>query len=649
MALQHERSSLIAALPLLKEYRTKFETANKRLSRTTLTGKISSLHNAATLFEFMESTQRDFAELQGQLVDYLLEENLKKSGREARSQAAGAIDILTRSLYERSADVGFLATDSEIVEFMKIASPTMDERIAIEKRLKSYAENYTIYEEIALVRLDGRVAARLTGIRECENLHSRTVSEAVESDTFLQAYKKSEITKKRSLYFSNKIVSGAEAVGVLIMYIKTEDEMKKISSAQGCRLQFVDEKGAIIASSDPFLPTTNVLKSDGAIVQIGKNFFLTTIESSKGFGGYFPPNWKTISYAPLGAAAASAAKSESTKSDGAKGEGAKSESAKGEAEKNIVVSLPQSMREILSKSEEISEDLSDVVINGELIASKTKAYALNPILQNIREIGDDLQGVFARSERDLISTFSASLFNTTKQLANLAQNVLARNLYERSCDCRWWTYEPLFYGDDAALITAKLEYLNSLYTVYSLIYIYDENRSIRAVSKRSAAHFVGQKTSDSTSELVLANSDRTRYFISPFAHNHFYGDKPTYTYHGSLVSKNGKNAGGIALVFDCEQQLDAILNMALPHGEDGGVVSGAFSLFIDGHSVIASTNSEILPLDPAPLDALALDEGDGTRLAEYNGKKYVVALCSVDGYREYKHPTQIKAAVFSPA
>lgn len=69
------------------------------------------------------------------------------------------IDIVVRNLFERTADVGFLAMDEAIRQFI-LAGPQGD-RHAIVARLDAYRQKYTVYDEIFILDPQGRVLANL--------------------------------------------------------------------------------------------------------------------------------------------------------------------------------------------------------------------------------------------------------------------------------------------------------------------------------------------------------------------------------------------------------------------------------------------------------------------------------------------------------
>ncbi|MDA8255264.1 MAG: methyl-accepting chemotaxis protein [Betaproteobacteria bacterium] len=71
--------------------------------------------------------------------------------------ALNAIDLIDRNLYERSCDVRWWATDSALVEAAKDPSP--DNLRYVSQRLGQILDSYTVYFDLVLANLDGRVIA----------------------------------------------------------------------------------------------------------------------------------------------------------------------------------------------------------------------------------------------------------------------------------------------------------------------------------------------------------------------------------------------------------------------------------------------------------------------------------------------------------
>ncbi len=636
--LEGERG-LIGALPSIERYQSAFMAQNKLLSRTTLTGKISSLEQASTLFEFMEETHRRFGSLQERLIGCLVEESIKSAALEATSRAQAVIDTLIRNLFERTADVGFLATDEDLVAFL--AHPDGAEIEQVKRRLEEYVRKYTVYRNIKLLSPEGKERVSLT----TRGAHFR--SEQLPQKEPYQEIFRSE-AQGAELFYLSRMHSGDQAVGVLVLDFDFEAEMAQIyrtlAKDLGGILALTDAKNRVISSSDTArLPVGSALplSEPYRIVILAKRAYLAVGVKTKGYEGFYGQPWQGVALIALDRTSSSAAKSQ---------------------ESRTVSLLPESLREIVSQAEEITEDLGDVVINGELIASKTRTYSLNPVLENIRAIGEQTQQIFIDSLGNLEQTVISSLLGDVALLSRLAVEIMDRNLYERANDCRWWALSTHFRKSlaqgalqeaDQKQMGEILAYINSLYTVYTLLYLYDKEGRICAVSSPESAHLIGQDVRDNCTQKALANRNTQHYFVSDFAPSPLYDSRPTYIYHATVLSPEGDaSVGGIGIVFDSQPQFEAILTDMLPQ-DHGGAVAGAFNLFVDGHDrVIASTHSAIKPGDRLP-DALRERVGVPAGLCHYEGCDYIAASAISEGYREYKrsdgYQNPITALTFLPA
>jgi hypothetical protein len=223
-----------------------------------------------------------------------------------------------------------------------------------------------------------------------------------------------------------------------------------------------------------------------------------------------------------------------------------------------------------------------------------------------------------------------------------------RNLYERANDCRWWAITPLFEEElvnekpDTQHIMEVLRYINSLYTVYTNLFIYDKTGNLIASSNDLS--IIGQKISGEYITKTLGNTNSQNYFVSPFEKTALYSNQATYIYSATVRSA-GKTLGGIGIVFDAYPQFQAMLNESFPPGKNG------FSCFIDRKGMIISTTHPTLQ----PTDTLELNDEilrfNGTqpehRFIILSGKKYLLGIALSQGYREYKCEDNYKNDILS--
>ena len=80
--------------------------------------KMNCPAEAKTILPTMAGTRAGFNRLEQELVTSLVREKVGNVLDEIGTKAQYVIDIVVRNLYERTADVGFLATDRELCAFV---------------------------------------------------------------------------------------------------------------------------------------------------------------------------------------------------------------------------------------------------------------------------------------------------------------------------------------------------------------------------------------------------------------------------------------------------------------------------------------------------------------------------------------------------
>ena len=126
---------LIPFMPDIRRCHTVFSQLERQWTWIALTGKINCNAIAATLFDFIFKTRDTFGLLRQDMTSMLGEKLLEKAVREMSPVAQVVMDIIKRNLYERTADVSFLATDGEIISFLQGATTDVT---ALRARLAAY-------------------------------------------------------------------------------------------------------------------------------------------------------------------------------------------------------------------------------------------------------------------------------------------------------------------------------------------------------------------------------------------------------------------------------------------------------------------------------------------------------------------------------
>lgn len=609
----------------------------------------------------------DFNELAAELLDQLARELRKKAVRSLGSDARVAIDILVRNLFERTADIGFLATDEDVRAFaedvMRDAHTARDRsRIAaLVERFDEYVKKYSVYHNIILLSPDGKVLAQLDRDNPVSESHDRLIREALTTQqAYVEVFRRSDLlpSEEAPLIYAYRVMSadGAHPVGVLCLCFRFHDECTRIfdgllAEDDWTVITLLDRDGRVIASSDPYqFPVGAQLErcdgDEARIVRFAGREYLATTRPSQGYQGYMGPGWVGHALAPLNHAFEMAVAHEL--------EAVPAPLRDGVLETTTLFS--QALRDIPVRATRIQRELNRAVWNGTLWLTRD-AHALNGsfakvLLWEIGSTGVRTRNVFSESTTNLYETVVSSVLYDCAAQAALAMDIMDRNLYERANDCRWWALTSAFRESLAAgrafepaereRLTGILKTINGLYTVYSNLLVFDAQARIVAVSNPACADRVGETLHADWVRETLSLPDTQSYCVSDFAPSALYDGQATYVYSAAIRAPDeaAHAVGGIAIVFDATPQFIAMLRDALPRSEDGRIVEGAVAVFAERDGRVLASTDESLPIG-SRLDIgrafFELPAGEScANVVVLNGRYYAVGSRMSAGYREYK-------------
>jgi chemotaxis signal transduction protein len=610
--------------------------------------------------------RKDFNDLAALLLDQLAHELRKKAVLSLGSNARVAIDILIRNLFERTADIGFLATDSDICAFAEAveAHPATardaEQLAAMHARFSEYVRKYSVYHNIILLSPEGQVLVQLDQRNPVKQSHDALIAESLNTEqAYVETFRHSDLLPGEAspLIYSYRVMSadGSHPVGVLCLCFRFQDECQRIfdslvSEDDWSVVTILSPDGHVIASSDiyQFPLGAKLEKAEGEacrIVRFAGREYLATTRATHGYQGYQGPGWLGHVLAPLNHAFEMAIAHELEQVDGQTLEGVL----------ETATLFPPELRNIPLRAASIQRELNRTVWNGNIWLSRDN-YAMNTsfakvLLWEIGSTGVRTRNVFSQSTTNLYETVVSSVLYDCSSQAALAMDIMDRNLYERANDCRWWALTSAFRealsrpalddGQQRKQLTEILRTINRLYTVYDNLLIFDTSARIVAVSNPAYTGLIGQTLQTDWVRQTLSLSDSQRYGVSSYAPTPLYGGQATYIYSAAIHASAGNEpVGGIAIVFDAAPQFEAMLQDALPRKEDGTVVDGAIAIFAerDG-TVIASSDAALRPGDKLGIDRkfFELASGEGcANIVEYRQRYYAVGSRMSSGYREYK-------------
>lgn len=619
----------------------------------------------------MNGTRQSFQKLTGSLLNQLASETLRKCVLEMTSKAQVAIDILVRNLFERTADIGFLATDDDICAVLKEANnlkgkysrkSDMEAGLSqLRNRFSEYLAKYSVYSDIVLLDTDGEILIRLKdhiGIKRTR--HSLLKLSLETSNGYVETFDSIDFLPDEncSLVYSFRVVDNDDtALGVLCLCFRFDNELKGIFSdlvaaEDWSVITLLDSEGLVIASSDiHHVPLgavlAPVLDREYRILRFAGQEYLASTRCSSGYQGYSGPQWYAHVMLPL--------------------QHAFNRDASGLL-KNIpkdtlgtVMERSQlfgeSLRSIPQQADRIQQELNRSVWNGNVRQCRFgqgKDTGFSKILLwEISNTGARTQSVFQRSIANLHETVVSSVLEDSHFQASLAINIMDRNLYERANDCRWWALTSSFREllaeqeiseSGKARISSILAYINSLYTVYTNLIVFDADGRIVAVSNSGETSLVGQNVGEEWQRHVLMLDDSQGYAVSDFTRTRFYQGRHTYIYGAAIRDPDSTRVvGGIGIVFDSTPQFSAMLRDALPKNADGQIDPSSFGIFVsrNGH-ILACSDDRFNPGDKLRISSALCNLSPGeeiTGVISLNDHYYAVGAHASSGYREYKSKT----------
>ena len=615
--------------------------------------KMNCPDEAHSILPMMTATREGFARLEGDLVQSLVAESLSEVMAEIGTRARHVIDIVVRNLYERTADVGFLATDQDLCRFV---AGLEDEASAdaVRLRLREYREKYTVYEEIMLLDVHGNVLAQIDEESPVEGSRDPLIAHTLGHAGYVETFRATDLRpgKRHALIYSHRMLHPrtGEPAGVLCLSFAFDSEMQSLFHARRSDdlrsiALLLDAQQRVVASSDPHWiaeGTAVPVNPDGApqlYVHSGRTYLVQTV-CAAGYQGYpGPAGWRGQVMVPIELAFSSKATRAIDDLDPSIAQG--------------LLAHAQTFCPPLYEIVTAADTIRRVVWNGQVMTAGQRggAQRLKSVLEQIGETGARTNEVFTQSIRDLYDTVLSSGMRDGEFLTRLLVDLLDRNLYERANDCRWWALTPelrSLLADEAlgcATAAARegasriLTHINSLYTVYTRLVVYDRAGRIVAASHDALDNgdsVLGQSIEADTLAAVLALGSTQAYHVTPWRASALDNGRATYVYHAAIRAEGdeGLVVGGIGIVFNAATEFDAMLQGATADKPQ------TRSVFVDRTGrVLAGTLQGTAPgsLLELPADLLALPAGESlARTMVHDGHYCIVACSASHGYREFK-------------
>lgn len=614
-----------------------------------LLSSLSQLTSQTSSGTDLGRARKDFSSLSSEMVRGLAKEALSNVLHDLASKAQVGIDILIRNLFERTADIGFLATDEVLTQYA--ADPDPAGRPIVEKRLSDYVSYYSVYRSVHV--FDAHLAevaqwgtSAEGGLSSPDEDFLRKVLLA--DDAFIEHYGPLSFldTTAPSLVYAKRLVQSGQTVGVLCLQFRLDDELPAIFQVlledgrdSATVLALLDTQCRVIGSSDTLqLPIgwrvdLADAETAGVIRHMGREYLLCP-RRGQVFEGYAGPGWLGLAMVPLDLAFEQT--DENTSSSPLMDEVAShTEFLSGDLQK-----IPQ-------RSTAIQTALERSVWNGLLDINRVEATGgmgesdiqfAKTLLSEIGATAQKTARAFASALHDLHRVVTHAMVGDAQHRATMAMQILDRNLYERANDCRWWALTPSLIKtlegplNASGKASATLSHINDLYTVYGGIVLFDAQCRIVAVSREHLHHLVNTVLDETWAKRALATEPH-KYVSSEWGTTCLQPQGSTFVFAAPVRDPLTQRViGGIGLAWDGTQQLASILR-------DCAVGSDSRDTFVlhqsNGHLAAAcgQTCSESrLRLAKEATQNLP----PGETIADLEGTLFGVGMSHGVGYREFR-------------
>lgn len=318
---------------------------------------------------------------------------------------------------------------------------------------------------------------------------------------------------------------------------------------------------------------------------------------------------------------------------------------------------------ILQVATDMSQLANDKIVEIKGVTRATRTLALNALIEasragevgrgfavvanevkeislKVTDIAEELQNMFDTLALDLERTAQLARGDRFVDLSRYVVELMDRNLFERSCDVRWWATDAAVVGvcenpdaQTANWATSRLGVILSSYTVYLDLWVADVNGKIIASGRPGDYSVIGQDISDQPwFRQAIHAKDGSDYAVADVGQNEMLGGASTATY-ATAVRRGGVHDGDVigvmGVFFDWQTQAPMVVN-AINFGDEEK--SRTRVMIIDsGNRVIASSNGQGILQEIFPLKITDPRQG-----AYLTGEGDMVAYALTPGYETYE-------------
>ncbi len=323
-------------------------------------------------------------------------------------------------------------------------------------------------------------------------------------------------------------------------------------------------------------------------------------------------------------------------------------------------------RRLKALMEIVQQDVIKFSKHNESIASQTNFLAMNATIEAARsgEAGKGFTVVahevksLAKQAKDNSDSFRNIILGRISHGLNMADKmvgevegtrlmdmcqtlvqIIVRNLFERTADCRWWATDDAFVKcleepnpERATFATKRLGVINLFYTVYMNLILADKSGRIIAVSNPSK--FPSQIGNSVINEKWFIDSTRTsrgdQYVVDDIHNSSLHNGLPSAVYATGVRrggELDGELLGVLGVFFDWGPQAESIVAKEPSLNAEEWSRTRVLLLDRDLRIIAASDNLDMYKTYPLEIQ--------GNKRAYVDDRGYTVAYAKTMGYEEY--------------
>jgi hypothetical protein len=243
-----------------------------------------------------------------------------------------------------------------------------------------------------------------------------------------------------------------------------------------------------------------------------------------------------------------------------------------------------------------------------VVANEVKSLA-NYAESNSRQFRIELMGRVKQSLDAVENSFLSLESERHIDIARTVVQLIVRNLFERTADCRWWATESALVKacsepnpTNIRYAAERLALINKYYSVYLNLILTDKNGTVLAVSNSEFSAMVGREiTSSVWLKRSLETSSGDEYVSGSVSRCQLHNHKLMIPFGTAIRDRGqirGDVIGALGVVFDWEPQARAIVKDEPSISDSDWQKSRVLILDRNLNIIAASNDREILePFD----------------------------------------------------